>query len=582
MSEQKQYLRFSVAQRIEHWAQMISFTVLGATGLPQKFAGEHWAEEVIRYMGGIETVRNIHHFAAIIMSVACIYHAIALAYKVLVLRVRWTMFPRLDDLLDALDQIRYNMGLTKELPKFDRFSFGEKFEYWAFVWGAVVMGATGFMMWNPINTARFLPGDLIPAAKAAHGGEALLAVLAIIIWHFYNVHIKTFSKAMFNGKLTEHEMVHEHGLELERLNAGRGDPRPAPEVIRNRERWFIPTASILSVGLLVGLYFFTSYEQTAITTLPKRSTQIQVYAPVTPTPTVRAGAPTVSITAKPLPATHDGRTQCNTCHANNVGPKNPVDHAGRTDATCTACHKLGGTAPVAGTTPAATSATPVPGAPKRQPADHVGRPTCLACHQALPKPALPADHAGRADATCAACHPLVNVAPSTSATAVATKAPTTGTTSSAASSAASSAGAPKSQPADHAGRAICVACHQALPKPAMPADHAGRTDATCAACHPLGSAASPSSPASSAASKASAASSSSASSAASKASAASSASSAAASSVASSAGAPKPQPADHMGRAICVACHQALPKPVMPADHAGRADAMCIACHKSP
>ena len=406
MSEQKQYLRFSVAQRLEHWAQMLSFTILGLTGLPQKFAGEGWAEVMIALMGGVETVRLVHHTAAIIMSLACIYHAIAVAYKVLVLRVRWTMFPRLDDVLDALDQVRYNLGLTKELPKFDRFSFGEKFEYWAFVWGAVVMGATGFMMWNPINTARFLPGDLIPAAKAAHGGEALLAVLAIIIWHFYNVHIKMFSKAMFTGKLSEHEMVHEHGLELERVKAGRMDLRPSSEIVRNRERWFIPIAIVLTFVMLGTLYLFVNYEHTAITTLPRRVLAPgQIYVPITLTPTPRPGAPTVSVTAKVLPASHEGRTTCNTCHANNVGPKLPVDHAGRTDVTCTACHKFASAVtPVAGATPSATSVAPTASGPKPQPASHVGRTTCLACHQSLPQPAYPASHAGRTDATCAACH----------------------------------------------------------------------------------------------------------------------------------------------------------------------------------
>lgn len=476
MSEQKQYLRFSAVQRIEHWAQMISFTLLALTGVPQKFAGEGWAESMIALGGGIETIRIIHHTAAIVMSLACIYHVISVAYKVLVLRVRWTMFPRLDDVLDALDQVRYNLGLTKELPKFDRFSYGEKFEYWAFVWGAVVMGATGFIMWNPIYAARFLPGDLIPAAKAAHGGEALLAILAIIVWHFYNVHIKMFSRAMFNGKLSEHEMREEHGLELERVKAGKVDPRPAPQLIKNRERWFIPIAAVLSIGMLATLFFFTTYEQTAITTLPKRAA-VQVYAPITITPTLRAGPPTVLVTASVLSASHEGRTQCLACHANNVGPKLPVDHAGRTDATCTACHKFASAVtPVAGGTPAATSAA---SGPKPQPVDHTGRTTCLACHQSLPDPKLPADHAGRTDSTCAACHPLASSSSAPAATAVATKAPSPG----AAATAVPTASGPKPQPADHTGRTTCLACHQTLPQPALPTDHAGRTDAMCAVCH---------------------------------------------------------------------------------------------------
>jgi len=513
MNEQKQYLRFSIAQRIEHWVQMLSFFLLGFTGLPQKFAGDGWAESLIGMMGGIENVRNLHHLAAIAMALACIYHVIALAYKVFVLRVRWTMFPRLDDLIDALDVIRYNLGLAKERPKLDRFSFEEKAEYWAFVWGALIMGVTGFMMWNPINTVRFVPGDLIPAAKAAHGGEALLAILAIIVWHFYSVHIKTFNKSMFTGNLTEHEMAHEHGLELERIQAGKVDPRPAPDVIKQRERWFIPVATVLSVGMLVILYFFVTYESTAITTLPKRAT-VQSFVPITLTPTLRPGAgPTAVGALKPLPVNHEGRATCNNCHANNIGPKNPVDHAGRTDATCNACHKFASQVTPVATKPGVPGATAPAGTGglKLLPVSHNGRATCNNCHENNIGPKNPADHAGRTDATCTACHkfsstsapaspaPATTAAPATkppatsapaspaaTTAAPATKPPATGAPATPAATTAPSTGGLKVLPASHAGRAVCNVCHETgAAGPKNPADHAGRTDATCVACHKL-------------------------------------------------------------------------------------------------
>ncbi len=414
MAEQKEYLRFTIPQRLEHWILFVSFTGLVVTGIPQKFADYDWAAFVIQLLGGIEATRNIHHAAAVILSLACVYHVIVLAYKVFVLRVRWTMFPRLDDALDGLDAIRYNLGLTKEHPKFDRYNFTEKAEYWAMVWGTIIMGATGFMMWNPINFTRFFPGDLIPAAKAAHGAEAVLAALAIIVWHFYNVHIKTFSKAMFTGKMTEHQMVEEHALELARVQQGKVDVRAAQDVIRKRERIFIPVATVLSVAVLVVLYFFISYEDTALTTIPPRAAQqVPIYSPITPTPLPRAGvtpAPTGGSTAaaKPLPASHVGRTTCNACHANNVGPAEPADHAGRADATCTACHKAGSapvpTAPSATVAPTAAPATGGSGVAKPLPADHAGRTTCVACHANGVGPAEPTDHAGRTDATCVACH----------------------------------------------------------------------------------------------------------------------------------------------------------------------------------
>jgi formate dehydrogenase subunit gamma len=500
MSEQKNYFRFSIAQRIEHWAEMLSFTGLTLTGIPQKFAGNGWAESLIGWMGGIEMVRNLHHISATIMAVAVAYHIVAVCYKVFVLRVRWTMFPRINDALDALDVIRYNLGLTREHPKLDRFNFGEKFEYWAFVWGAMLMGATGFIMWNPINAMRFMAGDAIPAAKAAHGAEAILAALAILIWHFYNVHIKMFNKAMFTGAMTEDQMEEEHGYELQRIAEGRADKRPDPETIKRRERVFIPIALVASVLMLVTIYFFVTYEETALTTVPKQSQKVQIYAPVTPTVIPRPGQASSSASGataapKALPVSHDGRTSCNTCHTNNIGPKNPADHAGRSDSTCTACHKFSGSAPASS---AASSAAPATtGGPKPLPATHDGRTTCNTCHENNIGPKNPADHAGRTDATCTACHksagssapapsaPAATKAPG--ATAVPTKAGTTSSASSSAavSSASSSAAAsgPKAQPANHAGRTVCLACHQALPQPAFPADHAGRAEATCAVCH---------------------------------------------------------------------------------------------------
>jgi hypothetical protein len=288
---------------------------------------------------------------------------------------------------------------------------------------------TGFIMWNPINAARFLPGDIIPAAKAAHGAEAILAAVAIVIWHFYSVHIKTFSKAMFTGKMTQHQMEEEHALELARLEQAKIDPRPAADVIKKRERVFIPVATIGSVIMLLALFFLISYENTApLTTLPRRAQQVQIFVPITPTPLPSAGVTPAGavVAAKPLPADHAGRTTCLACHTSMPQPALPADHAGRTDATCTACHKAGSAPAAQPTSAPATSApgatvapaTSAPGAtvaptaapassstgPNPQPVNHAGRTTCLACHATLPQPALPADHAGRTDATCAACH----------------------------------------------------------------------------------------------------------------------------------------------------------------------------------
>ncbi|MCL4394246.1 MAG: hypothetical protein M1482_05490, partial [Chloroflexi bacterium] len=382
-----------------------------------KFAGADWAESLIGLLGGIELVRTIHHICAVILILASIYHVVVVAYKVFVLRVRWTMFPRVDDVLDALDAVRYNLGLTKEQPRSGRYNYAEKVEYWALVWGTIIMAATGFIMWNPIYATRFVSGEIIPAAKAAHGAEAILAVLAIVIWHFYGVHIKSFSKAMFDGKLSAHQMEEEHPLELERIEQGKTDPRPSADVVKKRERLFIPIAAVATVVTLATLFFFVTHQEVALATVPRRVQQVQIYVPLTPTPFVPGGATPASSsapTAAQLPADHAGRTTCLACHANGVGPALPADHSGRTDATCSGCHKFGDSAngeptgtPAAGaegTVAAPASPSSSAGTALVLPADHAGRTICLGCHANGVGPALPADHAGRTDSVCLTCH----------------------------------------------------------------------------------------------------------------------------------------------------------------------------------
>jgi cytochrome b subunit of formate dehydrogenase len=264
----KAYMRFPLARRIEHWVMMLSFTLLGMTGLPQRFPDAGLSKAILGILGGIESLRTIHHVAAIVMMFGTAWHILVMGYSVFVLRDQMSMLPTLQDAKDGLQALLYNIGYAKTYPQMGRYTFEEKMEYWAFVWGAIVMGATGFLMWNPITATQYLPGELVPAAKAAHGGEAVLAVLAIIIWHMYGVHIKRFNKAMFNGKMTEEDMLHEHPLELADIKAGIADRRPDAATLRKRQMIYYPIAAILTITMLGGIYGFINAEETALTTIP--------------------------------------------------------------------------------------------------------------------------------------------------------------------------------------------------------------------------------------------------------------------------------------------------------------------------
>jgi cytochrome b subunit of formate dehydrogenase len=275
--EQQQIPRFRVGAQIEHIILLLSFTILALTGLPQKFPDTNVGEWMINFFGGIETVRIIHRGSAFVLIVASIYHLITGAYRFYVKRERMRILPDMKDVTDVRDFVLYNIGVRKEHPKMRKFNFGEKFEYWAVVWGTAVMAITGFMLLNPIATTSILPGEFIPAALAAHGWEAILATTAIILWHLYNVLVKQFNPSMWTGKLPRKQMEEEHALELERIDAG-GDPWPhvdAPK-LKSRRRKFV-VASVIVGGLLLvlAIWMFT-FEETAITTVPRVTQEVFV------------------------------------------------------------------------------------------------------------------------------------------------------------------------------------------------------------------------------------------------------------------------------------------------------------------
>jgi formate dehydrogenase gamma subunit len=318
--QQRSYMRFTPVQRIQHWLMMSSFILLALTGLTQKYPFSPVSFSLIRLMGGIESTRTIHHVAAVVLMLVGIYHLLEIGYKVFVLRVRMTMLPGLQDARDAWMAFAYNIGLGKKRPQMGRYTFEEKAEYWALIWGTVVMALTGFLMWNPIAATQFLPGEFIPAAKAAHGGEAVLAVLAIIVWHMYGVHIKRQNKAMFTGLQTEHEMLEDHPLELADIKAGVDKTPVEPAVLRKRQRVYFPIAGVLAIVMLAGVYGFVTGEETALTTVPPQENQPEVFAPQTPT-LLPAPLPTSTPppTSEAVVLTWDG----------SVGPLFQ---------TCTACH----------------------------------------------------------------------------------------------------------------------------------------------------------------------------------------------------------------------------------------------------
>ena len=313
----KWYVRFTISERVEHWVFITSFITLGITGLVQRYSEYQISKLMVAAVGGIENLRLVHHAAAIVTMLIVIYHVGALGYRVYVNRARMTMLPVISDITNAYHAALYYIGIRKDPPQQGRYSFEEKLEYWAVVWGTAIMAVTGFMMWNPVATAKILPGQFIPAAKAAHGLEAVLAVLSILIWHMYQVFIRHFNKAMYSGKVSEEEMVHDHPIELADIKAGIAKPPVTPEGLAKRRRKYLPIYSLAAVLMLVGVYFFIAYEETAISTVPPAE-PAEVFVPFTPTP---LPTPAPSPTPPPVTAlTWEGgigalmESKCVACH----------------------------------------------------------------------------------------------------------------------------------------------------------------------------------------------------------------------------------------------------------------------------
>ncbi len=217
------FVRFILRERIEHAVQIVSFSSLVITGVAQKFNEHPNAEAVIQAIGGIEVVRTLHRGFGVLLIVETLFHLAVVLHSVVIKREKTRMMFNLQDLRDAAQMVMYFVGLRKERARFDRFDFRQKSEYWSLIWGGFVMITTGLMMWFPVVTTKFISGEFIPAAKAAHGGEGLLAFLAILIWHMYSAHLSPevfpFDRTIFTGKISEERMIHEHPVEYERILA---------------------------------------------------------------------------------------------------------------------------------------------------------------------------------------------------------------------------------------------------------------------------------------------------------------------------------------------------------------------------
>ena len=222
--------RMTTQQRWQHLILLSSFIVLVITGFALKFPNS-WIAEVL---GNGERLRSIvHRVAGVVLIAVGIYHMFYLAATREGRRLIWDFAPRPKDVFDAWGTMAYYLGLSKVKPQFGRFNYAEKAEYWALVWGTGLMGVTGVMMWAKVWVGNLLARWWVDVATAVHFYEAILATLAIVVWHFYQVFVDPdvypMNWAWWDGKMPVEQYRHEHGLDAEGLAEAERNKEKSPE-----------------------------------------------------------------------------------------------------------------------------------------------------------------------------------------------------------------------------------------------------------------------------------------------------------------------------------------------------------------
>jgi len=217
-------VRMTENQRWQHLVLLASFIVLVITGFALKYPNSWFAEA----LGMGERLRSItHRVAGVILIGAGIYHMFYLAMAREGRRLLVDIAPRPRDAFDAFGTMRYYLGMRGKKPGFGRFNYAEKAEYWALVWGTALMAVTGIMLWAKVWVGNLLARWWVDVATTVHFYEAILATLAIVVWHFYQVFfdpdVYPMNWAWWDGKMPVKHYREEHGLDAEALNAAEGN-----------------------------------------------------------------------------------------------------------------------------------------------------------------------------------------------------------------------------------------------------------------------------------------------------------------------------------------------------------------------
>ena len=213
--------RFTKNELIQHLMLLSSFLILAITGFQLKFPDSWWSDGLL-YIGLDETARQlVHRISAVVMMVLSVYHVVYLVFTARGRDVLKGLFPNFLDLKQIFQNMFYHLGMSKKHPEFDNYNYVEKMEYWALIWGTLVMGLTGFILWFPTIVGSWAPLWVIKVSEIVHFYEAILATLAIVVWHWFFVMFRPkeypVSFAVVDGTITFHHYKDEHKLKFKKI-----------------------------------------------------------------------------------------------------------------------------------------------------------------------------------------------------------------------------------------------------------------------------------------------------------------------------------------------------------------------------
>jgi cytochrome b subunit of formate dehydrogenase len=268
--QELEFVRFSRKNRALHACMVVSFLSLALTGLTLKFSYTSWAVFLSRVLGGFETAGFIHRAAALVMFGTFFTHLQDLYRQKKENHKTWislifgpgSMVPNKQDLMEFIATMKWFLRMG-ERPQYGRWTYWEKFDYFAVFWGIFIIGSTGLTLWFPIFFTKIIPGSFINVATIIHSDEALLATGFIFTVHFFNTHLRPekfpMDTTVFTGRMSLAELKRDKPKEYEELVKS-GTLRehlsePHPEIVVKGIRAFAWIALSIGTGIVIWIIY---------------------------------------------------------------------------------------------------------------------------------------------------------------------------------------------------------------------------------------------------------------------------------------------------------------------------------------